>query len=26
LLIYSVMLLLSRGVSVWLTGPAWNAR
>jgi len=26
LLIYSVMLLLSRGVSLWLAGPAWNAR
>ena len=26
LLIYGVMLLLSRGVSLWLAGPAWNAR
>jgi len=26
LLIYSVMLLLSRGVRLWLAGPAWNAR
>jgi len=26
LLIYSVMLLISRGVSLWLAGPAWNAR
>jgi polar amino acid transport system permease protein len=26
LLIYGVMLMLSRGVSLWLAGPAWNAR
>lgn len=26
LLIYAVMLALSRGVSRWLAGPAWNAR
>ncbi|WP_313701794.1 amino acid ABC transporter permease [Achromobacter sp.] len=26
LLIYCVMLLLSKGVSLWLAGPAWNAR
>ncbi|MCY1540855.1 hypothetical protein D9M68_765210 [compost metagenome] len=26
LLIYGCMLLLSRGVSHWLAGPAWNAR
>jgi polar amino acid transport system permease protein len=26
LLIYAVMLMLSRGVSLWLAGPAWNAR
>jgi polar amino acid transport system permease protein len=26
LLIYACMLLLSRGVSIWLAGPAWNAR
>jgi polar amino acid transport system permease protein len=26
LLIYGVMLLLSRSVSLWLAGPAWNAR
>ncbi|WP_251863567.1 amino acid ABC transporter permease [Achromobacter sp. Marseille-Q4962] len=26
LMIYCVMLLLSRGVSLWLAGPAWSAK
>jgi polar amino acid transport system permease protein len=26
LLIYAVMLMLSRGVKQWLAGPAWNAQ
>jgi polar amino acid transport system permease protein len=26
LLIYLVILLLSRGVKQWLAGPAWNAQ
>ena len=26
LVIYAVMLMLSKGVRIWLAGPAWNAR